>query len=130
MNARLRLLEGGDQRDLHLRLGAPDFRLSEPVRRFSEAVERGGNHLRRVPVGRAGVETEQSGVDEIPMKPEDRIGKAAFLPHLLEEPRRHASARRGGEDLGGVVIRRAGRAALEPDYDMGLLETPAELALA
>ena len=100
------------------------------MRGFGEAVERGGHHLRRVPVGRAGVEAEQSGVDEIPVEAEDRIGEAAFLPHLLEEPRRHAAARRGGEDLRGVVIRRAGRPALEPDHDMGLLEAPAELGLA
>ena len=60
----------------------------------------------------------------------DRIGEAPFLAHLLKEPRRHAPARGGGEDLGGVVIRRARQPALEAHHDMRLLEAPLHLDLA
>src|ERR1700689_2544075 len=64
------------------------------------------------------------------MKTIDRIGEAPFFAHLLKEARRHPPARRGGEDLGGVVIRRGRSAALEAHHDMRLLEAPFHLGLA
>ena len=100
------------------------------MRGFGKAIERRGDHLRHIFVSRGCIETEQARVDEVPVECIDRVGEAPFFAHLLEEPRRHASARGGGEDLGGVVIRRARSTTLEAHHDMRLLEAPLNLDLA
>src|SRR3984957_8428640 len=124
------LLKRRHQRDLHLRFGAANFRFLEPVRGFRKAIERRSDHLGHIFVSRGCVETEQARVDEVPVESIDRVSKAPFFAHLLKEPRRHATAHGGGEDVGGVVIRRARRAPLEAHHDMRLLEPPLYLDLA
>ena len=61
-------LERGDQRHLHLRFRAPDFRFAELMRSLGQTVERGRDHFDRVAVRRAGVEAEQTGVRIVPVK--------------------------------------------------------------
>ena len=121
LGARRRLFERGQERDLHLRLGAANFRFVEPA-----APPRRGNRARPRPprrVPRPSRRRSRTGRRrKVPVERIDGIGEAALLAHFLEQPRRHAAARRRGEDMRGVVVGRADRAALEADDDMRLFE--------
>ncbi len=52
----------------------------------------------------------------------DRVAEPAPLPHLLEESRGHAAAKRAGQHLRGEIIGIAIGRRLEGEHEMGLLE--------
>src|SRR5579872_3086597 len=122
--------ERGEQRDLHLRLGAMDLLLAQRMRGLGKAIERRLHQRAGVGGRRAGVKAHQPGIGIGPVESVDRISEAALFAHLLKQARGHAAAGRGGEDMGGVVIGVMRGAPFEADNDMGLAETFLGHALA
>ena len=70
----------------------------------------------------AGVERDQPGVLVGAGLGEDRVAEPAPLAQLLEQPRGHAAAERGGVDLRGIGVVVADARRLEGERDVHLLE--------
>ena len=64
------------------------------------------------------VHAENAGVGKAPMERVDRVAEAAFLAHLLEQPRRHAAAEDHRQHLRGVEVAHVIGAALEAEDDL------------
>ena len=77
------------------------------------------HHLRP----RRRMDREQPRIGKRPAARVDRVAEAAPLPHLLEQPRRHAAAEQPGEHLGGVeLLRRDRTGPANAMHEMALLE--------
>ena len=92
-------LQRHQQARLHLRLGAGDLGLGEGLDRIVDDVDNHFHHLRRVARVGAGIEPEEAGVGIRRVECIDGVAQSALFAHLLEQPRRHSSADRVGEDL-------------------------------
>src|SRR6185503_8541927 len=68
------------------------------------------------------VDAEKPRVGQRPAARIDRIAKAAALPHLLEQSRRHPPTEQPGKHLGYIELRGAIRGPGERHEEMALLE--------
>src|SRR5690606_29703027 len=88
--------------------GALEF-LDEHGHEFGDVASSGG-----------GVDAENAGVREAPMKRIYRIAEPAFLAHSLKKPGRHAPAEDHGKHLRGVEVAHVIGAPLEAKHDLGV----------
>ena len=84
----------------------------------ADDVDQLAHHLRP----RCRVDAEQPRIGQRPAARIDRIAEAAPLPHLLEQPGRHAPAEQPREHLGRVELLVAVRRARQSHHEMALLE--------
>ncbi len=123
-------LERHQQRRLHLGAGAGQLGFRHALLHLAQLLQRDRHQLRRLALAGAGVDAEQARIHVRRGERVDRIDQPALLPHLLEQPRRHAAAEQGREQQGRVVVGIAIGDRGEAEHDMHLVEVArlAELA--
>src|SRR5690554_1485662 len=77
-----------------------------------------------------GCDAEDAAVGKGPMEGVDGVAETALLADLLKQPRTHAAAKDGGEDLYGVEAVGVVGAAFQAENDVGLLVVGYEPLLA
>src|SRR6185503_20579987 len=123
LGAGRRALQPHQQAGLDLRLGARQLGFGRLLRGgaqqlLADDVDQLLHYLRS---GRR-VDAEKPRVGQRPTARVDRIAKAAALPHLLEQSRRHPPAEQPGKYLGYVELLAAIRGPGERHDEMALLE--------
>ena len=123
LGARGRAFQPHQQAGLELRLGARHLGLRRLLgggarQLLADHLDQLAHHLRP---GR-GMNAEQPRIGQRPAARIDRVAEAAPLPHLLEQPRRHAPAEQPREHLRGVEILAAVGRPRERQHQMALLE--------
>jgi hypothetical protein len=83
LDAPSRRLEGGEQGDLELGLGAGDLGFFHVAHRSPGARGRHLHKLGQVGPRGAGADAEQAAIGERPMEGIDAVGEAALLAHLV-----------------------------------------------
>ena len=106
----------------HLRPGAVGLFVGEIVPGAAQLVQDHGHELAQVLLARSGMNAEDAGVREAPMKGVDRVAQPALLAHALEQAAGHAAAERRGENLRAVEVALVDGSPLEAEHELRVHE--------
>src|SRR3954454_12164257 len=116
------VLETQDEAATHLPLASVELlRAVAAAGRHRQLLTAQLEHLARAVGMTAGIDAEHSGVGVVRGEGVDGVGEAALLAHLLEQPRRHASAERGVEHAQSEPAVVEAVHARHAEHEVGLL---------
>src|SRR5689334_5842261 len=118
-----RVLEAEHDRPAELALAALQLGVGQPaVDHLADLVPADGQHLVRLGREAAHVHAPDAGVGMLRAEAVHRVGQPPLLPHLLEQPGRHAAAQRGVEHAERVLALVGPGQALAAEHQVGLLD--------